>query len=199
MPDTTPRPKARRLPPVVRKPRRVRPLGMIDVEALDAAVERLSQTAWARHDAVKQNDYACFADTRHLIFRFIPKGCANPRAFYSEPAWTVFRPLLEPVLRSASAPYGFVRPAFPRVMLARLLAGAAIPLHRDNLPSDAYTHKIHVALQTNGAALLRVAGKALHLERGRACELNNWDSHGAVNGGSADRVHLIFEVFDAAA
>lgn len=181
----------------VRKPRRVRRLGMVETAPLSAALKPLSQQFWLSHDAAKENRYWCFKETQHIIFRFI-FGNQDPRNFYSEPSWPIFRPLLEPILRQATEAYCFVAPIFPKIMLARLLAGGTIPKHSDNLPAVPYTHKLHVPLETNPHAVLTVGGKQFHLEAGCAYEVNNLAPHGAHNGGSRDRVHLIFEVFDAA-
>ena len=57
--------------PRVEKPALVRCLGPVDVEALRATVGRLSEEVWRQEDAAKENDYFCFAHTRHIVFRFI--------------------------------------------------------------------------------------------------------------------------------
>ena len=49
--------------------------------------------------------------------------------------------------------------------------------------SHPFTHKIHVPLETNPAAVLHVDGEDFHLAAGRAWEVNNLVPHGAFNGG----------------
>lgn len=187
--------------PEVEKPAAVRRLAPVDAGALAAQVNRLSERAWQLGDSVKENRFPCFHHTRHLIFRFI-EGNRDPRRFYSLPGWLVWRPLLLPLMTRAAAPYGLAEPVFPKAMLARLAAGRGIDAHVDGSPggsdSNAFVHKIHVPLDTNPDAVMTVAGESFHLAAGYAWEVNNNVPHGAFNGGSEDRIHFIFEVFDGA-
>ena len=177
------------------KPARVRPLGPGGTDDLRSHVARLSDRVWAQEDAAKENDYFCFHHTRHIVFRFIA-GNRDPRRFYSQPIWAVWGRMLLPVLARAAAPYGYVNPVYPKVMLAGLEAGHRIDRHVDSGGSHPYVHKIHVPLETNPGAVLTVDGEDFHLESGHAWEVNNLVPHGAFNGGEADRIHLIFEVFE---
>ena len=181
----------------VDKPRRVQALGAVGVEDLRAHVARLSERVWRQEDAAKENDFFCFHHTRHIIFRFIA-GNRDPRRFYSQPGWAVWGRMLLPMMARATAPYGYADPIYPKVMLARLEAGHGIDLHVDRGSSHPFTHKIHVPLETNPAAVLQVDGADFHLAAGRAFEVNNLVPHGAFNGGASDRIHLIFEVFEDA-
>jgi hypothetical protein len=183
--------------PFVQKPETVRDLGIVDVHALRARVAMLSEQLWELENARKENDFAVFHHTRHIIFRFTP-GNQDPEDHYETPAWLVWRSLLEPVMRQAIASYGFGDPAFPKAMLARLQAGQHIDLHSDGAGSNLRTHKIHVPLITNADALYLCGEQGFHLAEGRAWEVNNIRPHGGVNNGSADRIHFIFEVYDRA-
>ena len=179
------------------KPARVRPLSPVAIDDLRFHVARLSEKVWAQEDAAKENDYFCFHHTRHIIFRFI-EGNRDPRRFYSQPIWAVWGRMLLPVMARAAAPYGFTDPVFPKVMLARLAAGHRIDTHRDGEGSHPYVHKIHVPLETNPGAVLTVDGEDFHLVAGQAFEVNNLAPHSVFNAGEADRIHLIFEVFEGA-
>lgn len=179
------------------KPDRVRLLGAVRVGELRAHVARLSERVWLQEDAAKENDFPCFQYTRHVVFRFIA-GNRDPRRFYSQPIWAIWGRMLLPVMARAAAPYGFADPVYPKVMLARLAAGHAIDLHVDGGGSHPFTHKLHVPLETNAGAILRVDGADFHLSTGSAFEVNNLVPHGAFNGGASDRIHLIFEVFEGA-
>ena len=55
---------------------------------------------------------------------------------------------------------GFVEPAFPKAMLARLEAGQHIDT--DGGGSHPLVHKVHVPLQTNPRAWLTVDGARIH-------------------------------------
>lgn len=195
----TPRPPPSPLPPLPRvdKPATVRDLGAVDVEALRAHVERLSEKVWRLADGVKENTFFCFHHTRHVIFRFID-GNRNPRRFRSYPIWSVWQRLLLPVMARAAAPYGYAAPVYPKAMLARLAAGHGIDAHVDGAGSHPFVHKIHVPLRTAPEAVLSVNGEDFHLAAGHAWEVNNLVPHGAFNGGERDRIHFIFEVFEGA-
>ena len=184
------------MPPRVTKPSHVKDLGPVDSAALAALVARVSDEVWLREDAQKENDFEVFHHTRHIVFRFI-EGNRDPANFYTNPAWDVWQPQLQPVMDAAVASYGFRKPVFAKAMLARLEAGQRIDPHTDGAGSNERCHKIHVPLVTNPQALFFVDGENRHLEAGRAYEVNNIVPHGAVNGGDKDRVHFIFEVFDA--
>ena len=194
--DTDPRDGS--ILPRVEKPDVVRYLGPVDVELLRVEVERLSEKVWQQEDAVKENDFFCFAHTRHVIFRFIP-GNRTPLRYYSNPAWMVWQHRLLWVMAQAAATYGYARPIYPKVMLARLAAGRGIDPHVDSEESNPLVHKIHVPLRTDPRALLIVDDVAFHPEAGHAWEVNNLVPHGAFNGGDRDRIHLIFEVYEGAA
>ena len=184
----------------VEKPDTVRPLGPVDaghVRALRAQVARLSDAVWNREDGAKENDFFCFAHTRHIVFRFIPLDATHPR-YYVNPGWDLWRRWLLPVMAQATAPYGYAEPVYPKAMLARLAAGRDIALHTDGGRLDPFTHKIHVPLETNPRATLTVADAAFHLPAGSTWEVNNLAVHGACNGGGQDRIHFIFEVLEGA-
>jgi hypothetical protein len=180
------------------KPEYLRELGRVDTGELTALVQRTSETVWNLEDARKENRFAVFHATRHIVFRFID-GNRDHRVFYSNPIWTIWGRFLLPVMDAAAQPYGFRSPAFPKVMLARLAAGSVVDRHTDGAGSNLYTHKIHVPIQTNGEAWVIVRDRRFHLEQGRAYELNNLAPHGAENLGETDRIHLIFEVCESAA
>lgn len=183
---------------LVAKPREIMDLGPVDVDPLRERVAALGERAWQIEDSRKENDFPCFHDTRHIVFRFI-EGNRDPERFYANPAWSLWEPLLMPVMRQAIAPYGFVQPVYPKAMLARLSAGGTIDRHRDGAGSNLRTHKIHVPLFTNPGARLLTGQSEHFLQVGHAYEVNNVDWHGAVNRGEEDRVHFIFEVFDGIA
>ncbi len=183
--------------PRVQKPATVRCLGPIDASALAAQVARLSDEVWRREDADKWNRFFCFHHTRHIIFRFIG-GNGDPRRFYSNPGWHFWSQWLLPLMTRTASIYGFAEPVFPKAMLARLEAGQRIDSHVDGAGSNPLVHKVHIPLQTEPGAVLEVNGASTHLATGYAWEINNIVAHGVFNGGTRDRIHFIFEVFEGA-
>lgn len=182
----------------VQKPDTVRDLGPVDIGKLLGALEQVPDRIWEHEDSVKDNPFACFHQSRHIIFRFVHRD-NDPWNFAPKPLWAVWQPLLLPVMRQAIAPYAFVDPVFPKAMLARLRAHGEIKRHRDGPGTNLVTHKIHVPLQTNALAMFEAGDAVVHLERGRAYEVNNVGPHAVRNGGDQDRIHFIFEVFEGAA
>lgn len=182
--------------PHVEKPQDFRDLGPVDINSVWAQVQRLSEQVWNLENDAKENKFSVFHHTRHIVFRFTPSN-RDPREAYSNPIWTVWKPLLRPLMEKIVEPYGHKACAFPKVMLARLAAGAVIDRHTDGAGSNLVTHKMHVPLQTNPDAVFHIGAVTRHLELGRAYEVNNIVSHGVVNGGTEDRIHLIFEHYDA--
>ena len=197
MPPVTGQSLAREPLAPVEKPTTVRCLGPLDVDALAAQVRRLSDKAWLREDGFKENKFSCFHHTRHVVFRFIT-GNRDPRCFYAQPGWRVWRQWLVPIMRRVAAIYGFTEPVFPKAMLARLEAGHRIDTHVDGESSNPLVHKVHVPLQTGPEAVLTVGSSRIHLTAGYAWEVNNLVPHGAFNGAARDRIHFIFEVYEGA-
>jgi hypothetical protein len=179
-----------------RKTASIRRLGPVDITALRAAVLALPEAVWDAENASKPNRFEALDRTRHIVFRFV-SDLKDWRSSFDRPLWTEWRALLEPVLEQATAPYGYARGVYPRVMLARMGPGGVIQPHRDANPAAKWPHKIHVPLLTNERVVFTIDGTGHHLPEGEAAEVNNMGVHAVVNGGTGDRIHLIFEYYDA--
>ncbi len=178
-----------------RKTTSVRRLGTVDIADLRAAVLAIPESVWDAEDADKPNKFDALDTTRHIIFRFVTK-LRDWRESYDRPLWAEWRPLVEPVLSAATAPYNYAKGAFPRVMLAKMAPGGIIRPHRDTNPAAKWPHKIHVPIVTNDRVAFYVDGTAYHFPEGEAVEVNNMGVHAVENRGEGDRIHLIFEYFD---
>jgi len=179
-----------------RKTRTVRTLGPVDITALRTAVLALSEDVWVAENAGKPNRFEALGDTRHIVFRFID----NPRdwrASHDRPAWPRWRDVLEPVLAEAVRAYGYARGVFPRVMLAQMPPGGVIHPHVDANPAAKWPHKIHIPVLTNAGVVSCFGGGEHRFAPGEAVEVNNLGPHWVRNEGDTDRVHLIFEYYDA--
>lgn len=181
--------------PNPRKTITIRRLGRVDIGRLKQAVAELSEESWEAENAVKPNRFGALDATKHIVFRFV-SDFRDWRNSFERPLWDEWRNLLEPVLDAATAPYGYSRGAFPRVMLARMAPGGIIHPHRDQNPAAKWPHKIHLPLQTNERVTFHVDGVGYRLEEGEAVEVNNMGLHAVENQGDTDRVHLIFEYYD---
>lgn len=179
-----------------RKTITVRQLGPVDIAALRTAVLAIPEDVWEAEDARKPNKFGVLDATRHIVFRFVD-GPRDWRGSHDCAAWPQWRGLLEPVLVQATRGYGYARGVFPRVMLANMPAGGVIHPHIDANPAAKWPHKIHVPLLTNTGVISCFGGEEHHFPAGNAVEVNNLGPHWVHNGGNTDRVHLIFEYYDA--
>jgi len=181
--------------PNPRKTQSVRRLGTVDVALLRDAVLDIPEAAWDAENAGKPNRFETLSTTRHIVFRFV-SNFVDWRQSYDRPLWNEWKSLLEPVLAAATADYGYWNAAFPRVMLARMAPGGEIEPHEDTNPAAKWPHKIHVPLVTNPEVTFFVDDVPYHFDVGEAVEVNNMAVHAVTNGGTTDRIHLIFEYFD---
>ena len=179
-----------------RKTTGVRRLGPVDIDALRAAVLALPEAVWDAENAGKPNRFEALDATRHIVFRFIDSP-RDWRGSHDRPAWPQWRHLLDPVLAQAVAGYGYARGVFPRVMLARMGPGGVIHPHIDANPAAKWPHKIHVPITTNPGVVCFFGDAEHHFPEGDAVEVGNLGPHWVRNDGATDRIHLIFEYYDA--
>src|SRR5579883_852149 len=97
----------------VTKPAEYRLICAVETANLRRAIMALTEEAWNAENARKENNFAVFHHARHIVARFIPRN-EDPLAFYSTPFWSVWQPLLRPVLDSVATVYGFSKPEFPK-------------------------------------------------------------------------------------
>ncbi|TAJ50561.1 MAG: aspartyl beta-hydroxylase [Nevskiaceae bacterium] len=185
-------------PPERRKTQSVRPLGQVDISGIRDDILAIPDEVWALENQGKPNKFEALDTTQHIVFRFV-NSLQDWRYSHDRPLWALWRERLEPVLRQATAPYGYAHGIYPRVMFARMPAGSAIKPHIDASRSASWPHKIHVPITTNQQVRFYVDPCAYHLEVGYAYEVNNLVTHSVVNGGNTSRIHLIFEYCEALA
>ena len=183
-----------KMEPNPRKTQTVRRLASVNVAALREAVAAIPEEIWNAENSDKPNRYEALGHTRHIVFRFV-SDVYDWRRSYDRPIWAEWKHLIEPIMTEATAPYGYERGAFPRIMLARMAPGGVIHPHRDANPSAKWPHKIHVPLETNEKVIFFVDGVGYHLPVGEAVEVNNMGVHAVANQGDNDRIHLIFEYY----
>ncbi len=179
-----------------RKTASVRKLGAVDIAALLAAVQATPEAVWDAENADKPNKFEALDKTRHIVFRFVD-STRDWRGSHDRPRWDEWKHLLQPVMDAAVADYGYAHGVFPRVMFARMAAGGIIQPHIDANPAAKWPHKIHVPLTTNDKVLFWTGDTAHHFPVGEAVEVNNLGPHAVRNDGDGERIHLIFEYYDA--
>lgn len=166
----------------------------VNVSALKARVKALSDDDWAVANSEKPNKFNALGKAQHLVFRF-PKDLMSHQNSYDTALWPEWKDLIEPVIKEAVKPFDYTKGDSPRIMLAKLPKKSEVKKHIDKSPSAQFPHKIHIPLQTNEKVFFYADGEAVHMEVGRAYEVNNNQMHWAVNNGDTDRIHLIFEYF----
>jgi hypothetical protein len=185
-----------RQPPNPRKTTSLRRLGKVDIAALLAAVQAIPEAVWDAEDATKPNKFEALEKTRHMVFRFVD-STRDWRGSHDRPLWAEWQSLLEPVLEQAVRAYGYAHGIYPRVMFARMAPGGVIRPHVDTNSAAKWPHKIHVPLMTNDRVGFLIGEATHHFPVGEAVEVNNLGPHAVYNGGETDRIHLIFEYYDA--
>ena len=82
--------------------------------------------------------------------------------------------------------------------LSRLIPGRGYEFHRDPQPDDWIT-RVHVPVITNPDAWFAWepdSGRRVNFEAGKAYSFNTLVPHAFWNDGTADRIHLTFDVYD---
>lgn len=177
------------------KTKSIRELGQVDISKLKDWVGKLSEAVWLKETRTRENDFACFHHTQHIIFRF-PDDLRDRTIVHDNPIWKIWKPVLKPILTKAVEAYGYQKGHIKAVMLAKLKAGYGIDAHTDGSPSYYFLHKIHIPIQTNEKVDFYIKPNHYHLKEGIAYEVNNIAPHSVTNAGETDRIHLIFEYLE---
>jgi hypothetical protein len=178
-----------------RKTTSVRFLGPVDLGGLRDDILAIPEERWERENASKPNRYGVLDQTRHIVFRFVSRPDDWAQS-YDLPSWPEWAARLEPLLRAATAPYGYRNGAYPRILLAKMAPGGVIHPHVDSNLAARWPHKIHVPILTNDQVWFFVGPQRYHFEVGQAYEVNNLAQHAVQNLGATPRIHLIFEYYD---
>jgi hypothetical protein len=178
-----------------KKTKTIRELGPVDISSIREDILNLPQEIWEVKDHDKPNKFDELGRTEHIVFKFI-RDYDNHLDNFFYPIWDEWKSRLEPILETATKPYGYREGDFSRIMLAKLPAGGKIHLHIDPYKSSNCTHKIHIPIQTNPDVEFWINRKRYHLLEGSAYEVNNKALHGGMNRGSTDRINLIIEYYE---
>ena len=180
----------------LKKEKSVRLLGEVSIDNLLKKVSALSVNDWEKQNAIKPNKFDVLDSTQHIVFRFI-NDFKNHKSYSDRNLWSEWKESIEPILESVADFYGYHKAEFPRIMLAKLPIGGEIKPHIDKSPAAQFPHKIHVPLQTNEKAFFHLEETSVNMKVGNAYEVNNNVLHWVKNNGKTDRIHLIFECFEA--
>jgi len=163
---------------------------------LDKLLEN-SRDTFLVENAHKPNKFGDFEkSTQHIVFKF-PISLHDHTHSDFRPIWDKYREAIEPIIAAVTPAYGYQNGKTCRIMLAKLKAGKDIKKHVDGMPASDVPHKIHVPLVTHSDVHFWAEDEAIHLARGAAYEVNNKVEHGGRNASDIDRIHLIFDYYEA--
>jgi len=168
----------------------------VDIAPVLGAINKTPETYWRRQDQSKQNAYPVFHSTEHIVMRFVDSN-DDPREFKSFTSWRLYCSVILPIMDQVSSYLKITNPVYPKAMFARLKARSRIDEHIDHGSSHKQVHKIHVPLTSLPDIHFKVNNETFYLQPGCAYEVNNLVKHGVDNPTDSDRIHFIFEVFDA--
>jgi len=80
-----------------------------------------------------------------------------------------------------------------RAVIVNLPPGGVVKPHRDEGAYAAATERFHYPIETNPKVISKIADEEVHMPVGTLWWFDKYQVHSAVNGGTADRVHLIFD------
>lgn len=167
----------------------------VDLQGLHELLSVFPDDQWETKEAnsVNPNKKGIFLrEASHITLKFTSKQHSPFRSYYS-PLWEKYSSVLLPFMEKVVQPYAYEEGYFPIVMFAKLPPQRPIIPHVDGEMIYFAPHKIHVPICTNDQTFFFVGKQRHHFEVGKAYEVDNINSHGAINGGNTDRIHLIFE------
>jgi len=182
----------------VRKAQDITCLGSFDITELERMVRALDKGDWDKEEDFRVNynkSKAALKSTQHIILKFSNKQ-VTPYQYIECSNWNDWSSMLLPLMEQIVEVFGYERPIFPRVMLAKLPQDTFIAPHIDGDTNGYVPHKIHVPIATNEFSFFFSEDRKHNFKKGFAYEVNNGIKHAVVNKGKTDRVHLIFECLD---
>ena len=179
----------------------LRKIGDIDVSQLARQAAVITDSEWTA-DAFRQKTYEVHKQTQTIRLIMDEDGRHRDPTYHSTyqtykellgPIETFIRRQFEQTLKAKRLRKKHGRGYFIRMILVKLRAKGSIPRHVDQGETLAKSHRMHLSIITNEQNLFSVGDTELHMKPGELWEINNRREHGVVNGGSADRIHLIVD------
>ena len=172
-------------------------LGEVDENALALLTAKTFASDHLFESEKKPNKYPFYTATRHIIFQF-PASLQDHTVSNYTHFWPEWKEVVEPIIYQITRQYDFKSGNTARIMLANICPGGEIGLHIDQNSAADVPHKIHVPIKTNELVEFIEEKSSYYLKRGSAYEVNNKIAHGVKNNSADDRIHLIFDYYDAA-
>ena len=167
----------------------------MDVEAIQQLLATCSPSDWESHDDESVNPNkkgVILRKASHINLKFTNRN-SEPFSIHFSPLWETWKSVIQPLLDKIVEVYGYDQGYFPIIMFAKLPPKSPIIPHSDGNMNYYAPHKIHVPITTNDQTFFFVNKQRYAFEVGKVYEVDNISEHAAINGGTSDRIHLIFE------
>lgn len=151
-----------------------------DAERLAEEVRALPESAWMAHPSRMQGNSAV---------ALVSRGGGDNDDFDGEMALTAHLEAC-PYMMQVMASFGEV---LGRSRLMRLAPGAEVALHVDFNYHWVSRLRLHIPVVTDPRVLFQCADEKVHMAAGECWTFNSWRRHRVINGGEADRIHLVVD------
>ena len=139
----------------------------------------------------QRNSYYGLEDSRSILLKYnlnFPEGML-PKNHQSQSILSeALMPAILHIKKLLNAAY------CSRAIIACVPPGKEVKRHIDPGWTFTIQRRYCWVLKTNALAMSYVSGEEKHFEEGEIWEFNNKEMHGAINNGSEDRIHLIFDL-----
>ena len=139
----------------------------------------------------QRNSYYGLEDSRSILLKYnlnYPEGMFPKNHPEQDLLSSALSPAILHVKELLNAAY------CSRAIIACVPPGKEVKRHIDPGWTFAIQRRYCWVLKTNDQALTYVSGEEKHFGEGEIWEFNNKEMHGAINNGSEDRIHLIFDL-----
>ncbi len=174
----------------------IRPLGMVEIEALQSEILSQEKDAWFEQE-YRQKEYDVHLYTQSIVMIFTDGSGWPDIEVSKQPGWDRLADVAVPVMHHIVENHYSAGGTIIRAMAAKLIAGGIIKPHMDSHPSFRYGHRIHIPITTNPRVRFMIDGRPYKLEVGQAYEINNQKRHSVMNKGKEDRITFIFDYVPA--
>lgn len=139
----------------------------------------------------ERNNYFGLEQTTSIPLKYnftYPEGMIGIRHRHNDKIYELIKPVIEETGKKLGEYY------CSRALIAKLPPGGKVGDHVDPGLTFSLFHRYAWVIKTNPGAEMIIDGERRHFSTGEIWEINNKCTHGAVNEGQSDRLHLIFDI-----
>lgn len=139
----------------------------------------------------ERNNYFGLEQTTSIPLKYnfsYPEGMIGIQHNQNNKIFDLVKPVIEQTGKKLGEYY------CSRALIAKLPPGGEVGLHVDPGLTFGLFHRYCWVIKTNPDAKMIVEDESKHFPLGEIWEINNKTFHGAVNKGTTERLHLIFDI-----